>query len=241
MNLIKHQIQNEERELEWTLNYNAPDAGTLAWFLYPITLFKTEMRLPNAAFALAMMLSLLLFTWQPWVSLILIAAFGGLWYVSYQDEMGTGVSLNLYDNECYIENGREMQAIELKGCKFIVNSVGKGAELVAKDRDGSSQTILRTPSTEEDEVEIMKRLARYIEHCLATPAEYPTESSGHTIIVNEPSFQPNGQPENAAADPFNEPVFGNAEGNENNPAAADPFAYGRQTTAADDEEPLEFK
>ena len=211
MNIIKHQIQNEERELEWTLNYNAPNAGTLAWFLYPITLFKTEMRLPNAAFALAMVLSLSLFTWQPWISLILIAALGGLWYVSYQDEMGTSVSLNLYDNECYIENGRD------------------------------AQTILRTPSLDEGEVNILKRLAKYIEHCIATPAEYPTESSGNTIILNEPSFQPNKQPENPAADPFNEPVFGNAESGENNSAAADPFAYGRQSTTPADDEPLEFK
>ena len=243
MKIIKHQIQNEERELEWTLNYNAPNAGTLAWFLYPITLFKTEMRLPNAAFALAMVLSLSLFTWQPWISLILIAALGGLWYVSYQDEMGTSVSLNLYDNECYIENGRDAQTIELKGCKFLVNSVGKGAELVVKSRDGMAQTILRTPSLDEGEVNILKRLAKYIEHCIATPAEYPTESSGNTIILNEPSFQPNKQPENPAADPFNEPVFGNAAGNGSNDNApvADPFAYGRQSTTPADDEPLEFK
>ena len=215
MNVLKHHIQNEDRELEWALNYNAP----------------------NAAFALAIVLSLSLFTWQPWVSLILIAAFGGLWYVSYQDEMGTSVSLNLYDNECYIENGRDAQTIELKGCKFIVNSVGKGAELVLKNRDGE-QTILRLCDADEGEVNILKRLAKYIEHCIATPAEYPVDS-GNTIIVNEPSFQPQGQPENSA-DPFNEPVFGNAESSENNSAAADPFAYGRQTTEQDDE-PLEFK
>ena len=85
MNVLKHHIQNEDREMEWALNYNAPDVGTLPWLLYPITLFKTAVRLPNVAFALAMVLSLSLFTWQPWVSLILIAAFGGLWYVSYRD------------------------------------------------------------------------------------------------------------------------------------------------------------
>lgn len=238
MNVLKHHIQNEDRELEWALNYNAPNAGTPAWFLYPITLFKTAVRLPNAAFALAVVLSLSLFTWQPWVSLILIAAFAGLWYVSYQDELGTSVSLNLYDNECYIENGRDAQTIELKGCKFIVNSAGKGAELVLKNRDGE-QTILRLCDADEGEVNILKRLAKYIEHCIATPAEYPTESSGNTIILNEPSFQPDKQPENTA-DPFNEPVFGNAESSENNSAAADPFAYGRQTTEQDDE-PLEFK
>ena len=238
MNVLKHHIQNEDREMEWALNYNAPNAGTPAWFLYPITLFKTAVRLPNAAFALAVVLSLSLFTWQPWVSLILIAAFAGLWYVSYQDELGTSVSLNLYDNECYIENGRDAQTIELKGCKFIVNSAGKGAELVLKNRDGE-QTILRLCDADEGEVNILKRLAKYIEHCIATPAEYPTESSGNTIILNEPSFQPDKQPENTA-DPFNEPVFGNAESSENNSAAADPFAYGRQTTEQDDE-PLEFK
>lgn len=241
MNVLKHHIQNEDREMEWALNYDAPDVGTLPWLLYPITLFKTQTRLPNVAFALAIVLSLSLFTWQPWVSLILIAAFGGLWYVSYQDEMGTSVSLNLYDNECYIENGRDAQTIELKGCKFIVNSTGKGAELVLKNRDGE-QTILRLCDADEGEVNILKRLAKYIEHCIATPAEYPTESSGNTIILNEPSFQPNKQPENLAADPFNEPVFGNAAGNgsNDNAPAADPFAYGRQTTEQDDE-PLEFK
>ena len=241
MNVLKHHIQNEDREMEWALNYNAPDVGTLPWLLYPITLFKTQMRLPNVAFALAMVLSLLLFTWQPWVSLILIAAFAGLWYVSYQDELGTSVSLNLYDNECYIENGRDAQTIELKGCKFIVNSAGKGAELVLKNRDGE-QTILRLCDADEGEVNILKRLAKYIEHCIATPAEYPTESSGNTIILNEPSFQPNKQPENTA-DPFNEPVFGNAESGENheNAPAADPFAYGRQSTTPADDEPLEFK
>ncbi|EEP66664.1 hypothetical protein [Kingella oralis] len=242
MNVLKHHIQNEDRELEWALNYNAPNAGTPAWFLYPITLFKTAVRLPNAAFALAVVLSLSLFTWQPWISLILTAAFGGLWYVSYQDELGTSVSLNLYDNECYIENGRDAQTIELKGCKFIVNSVGKGAELVLKNRDGE-QTILRLCDADEGEVNILKRLAKYIEHCIATPAEYPTESSGNTIILNEPSFQPNKQPENPAADPFNEPVFGNAAGNGSNDNApvADPFAYGRQSTTPADDEPLEFK
>jgi len=238
MNVLKHHIQNEDRELEWALNYNAPNAGTPAWFLYPITLFKTAVRLPNAAFALAVVLSLSLFTWQPWISLILTAAFGGLWYVSYQDEMGTSVSLDLYDNECYIENGRDAETIDLKNSKFMVNSAGKGAELVLKNRDGE-QTILRLCDADEGEVNILKRLAKYIEHCIATPAEYPTESSGHTIIVNEPSFQPNKQPENTA-DPFNEPVFGNAESSENNSAAADPFAYGRQITEQDDE-PLEFK
>ena len=242
MNVIKHHIQNEDREMEWALNYNAPNAGTPAWFLYPITLFKTAVRLPNAAFALAVVLSLSLFTWQPWISLILTAAFGGLWYVSYQDELGTSVSLNLYDNECYIENGRDAQTIELKGCKFIVNSVGKGAELVLKNRDGE-QTILRLCDADEGEVNILKRLAKYIEHCIATPAEYPTESSGNTIILNEPSFQPNKKPENPAADPFNEPVFGNAAGNGSNDNApvADPFAYGRQSTTPADDEPLEFK
>ena len=239
MNVLKHHIQNEDREMEWALNYNAPDVGTLPWLLYPITLFKTQMRLPNVVFALAMVLSLSLFTWQPWVSLILIAAFGGLWYVSYQDELGTSVSLNLYDNECYIENGRDAETIELKGCKFIVNSAGKGAELVLKNRDGE-QTILRLCDADEGEVNILKRLAKYIEHCIATPAEYPTESSGQTIILNEPSCQTKKQPENTA-DPFNEPVFGNAESGENNSAAADPFAYGRQTTTPADDEPLEFK
>ena len=240
MNVLKHHIQNEDREMEWALNYDAPDVGTLPWLLYPITLFKTQTRLPNVAFALAIVLSLSLFTWQPWVSLILIAAFGGLWYVSYQDEMGTSVSLNLYDNECYIENGRDAETIDLKNSKFMVNSVGKGAELVLKNRDGE-QTILRLYDADENEVNILKRLAKYIEHCIATPAEYPTESSGNTIILNEPSFQPNKQPENTA-DPFNEPVFGNAAGNgsNDNAPAADPFAYGRQTTEQDDE-PLEFK
>ena len=140
MNVIKHHIQNEDREMEWALNYNAPDVGTLPWLLYPITLFKTQTRLPNVVFALAIVLSLSLFTWQPWISLILIAAFGGLWYVSYQDEMGTSVSLDLYDNECYIENGRDAETIDLKNSKFMVNSVGKGAELVLKNRDGE-QTI----------------------------------------------------------------------------------------------------
>ena len=122
-----------------------------------------------------------------------------------------------------------------------MHSAGKGAELVIKNREGE-RAVLRLHSADEGEINIMKRLAKYIEHCIATPAEYPVDS-GNTIILNEPSFQPNGQPENAAADPFNEPVFGNAEGNENheNAPAANPFAYGRQTTAADDEEPLEFK
>lgn len=240
MNVLKHHIQNEDRELEWALNYNAPNAGTPAWFLYPITLFKTAVRLPNAAFALAVVLSLSLFTWQPWISLILTAAFGGLWYVSYQDEMGTSVSLDLYDNECYIENGRDAETIALKGCKFVVHSAGKGAELVIKNREGE-RAVLRLHSADEGEINILKRLAKYIEHCIATPAEYPVDS-GNTIILNEPSFQPNGQPENAAADPFNEPVFGNAEGNENheNAPAANPFAYGRQPAEQDDE-PLEFK
>ena len=145
----------------------------------------------------------------------------------------------MYDSECYIENGRDAQTIELKGCKFLVNSVGKGAELVVKSRDGMAQTILRTPSLDEGEVNILKRLAKYIEHCIATPAEYPVDS-GNTIVVNEPSFQPQGQPENSA-DPFNEPVFGNADSGENNSAAADPFAYGRQSTTPADDEPLEFK
>ena len=44
MNVLKHHIQNEDRELEWALNYNAPNAGTPAWFLYPITLFKTAVQ-----------------------------------------------------------------------------------------------------------------------------------------------------------------------------------------------------
>ena len=238
MNVIKHHIQNEDREMEWALNYNAPDVGTLPWLLYPITLFKTQTRLPNVVFALAIVLSLSLFTWQPWVSLILIVAFGGLWYVSYQDEMGTSVSLDLYDNECYIENGRDAETIDLKNSKFMVNSVGKGAELVLKNRDGE-QAILRLHDADESEMNILKRLVKYIEHCIATPAEYPVDS-GNTIVVNEPSFQPQGQPENSA-DPFNEPVFGNAESGENNSAAADPFAYGRQSTTPADDEPLEFK
>ena len=207
------------------------------WFLYPITLFKTAVRLPNAAFALAVVLSLSLFTWQPWISLILTAAFRRLVVCVDQDELAPRV-VGLYDNECYIENGRDAETIDLKNSKFMVNSVGNGAELVLKNRDGE-QAILRLHDADESEVNILKRLAKYIEHCIATPAEYPVDS-GNTIIVNEPSFQPQGQPENSA-DPFNEPVFGNAESGENNSAAADPFAYGRQSTTPADDEPLEFK